>query len=280
MATTQRVKKLKVMQSNGQFGNPIPLGTDAKYVDLENGRTVESEFAHRNNLIVDYYSELPTSGIEEGEIGYVRYNSVPITREYNPNNTNQYYYIYFNPTTIGKMVIPDNDLYVEHMNMFQGDNHYQIFLLQGTGTTAFGELNDNLLILVLGAPLAYQNFAFIYSFKPQTFTFDEPITLGTGWYSYNFVNENVQEVTPSEVPHLFYGKMYIEDKDENNINYEDSILYDYIYTSIEPIDINDCYYNGHYIYENGEWKYNEAWVEVIEDVDNILVRLDTGEGVI
>lgn len=38
-----RVKKLKVKESDGSFSDYIPIGVDAKYVDLKNGNMLEDE---------------------------------------------------------------------------------------------------------------------------------------------------------------------------------------------------------------------------------------------
>lgn len=272
MATTQRVKKLKVMQPNGQFGNPIPLGTDAKYVDLENGRTVESEFAYHNSLIVDYYSELPTSGIEEGEIGYVRKDEVIVNRaDINTLPSSQKYFVYIDFDKMKKVNIPENNFYQEAIRLLEGDWDSSIWFAQGTNAAA--NLNDNLFIIL--HPVRSQ-FMYIYSFKTQTIIGPEnqQWDCNTGWYIIDKTNrETIAEVEESQVPNVIYGRL-------NRIESyaEGSILYNFVYFSTEEIDISN--YKGHYIYKNGEWKYNEAWVEVIEDVDNILVRLDTGEGVI
>lgn len=273
MATTQRVKKLKVMQSNGQFGNPIPLGTDAKYVDLENGRTVESEFAHRNNLIVDYYSELPTSGIEEGEIGYVRNDEVIINRVAEEDlSSEEYYFMYIDFDKMKKIDIPENDFFTESVELSNGDWSSTIWFMQGTN--AAQNLNDNLFITII--PMK-SNFTYIYSFKTQVITGPNNVSWNCdiGWYAVDKTNWTITIAEESQIPNLSYGRI------RSNASYDDgSVLYNFVYLSAEEIDIHNCNYKGHYVYENGEWKYDEAWVEVIEDIDNILVRLDTGEGVI
>lgn len=271
MATTQRVKKLKVMQPNGQFGNPIPLGTDAKYVDLENGKTVQAEFNYRDSLIVDYYSELPTSGIEENTIGYVRKDEVIVNRaDIDTLPPSQKYFVYIDFDKMKKVNIPENNFYQESIQLLEGDWSSSIFFEQGTN--AAEKLNDNLFIVL--NPVRSQ-FMYIYSFKTQTIIgpAKQQWNCNIGWYTIDMTNGTIAEVEESQVPDIIYGHL-------NNIQSyaEGSILYNFVYFSTEEIDISN--YKGHYIYKNGEWKYNEAWVEVIEDIDNILVRLDTGEGVI
>lgn len=99
MATTQRVKKMKVMQSNGQFSNFIPLGADAKYIDLDNGRNLQAELNFRDGLTVNYYANLPTINIPNNTIGYVKNNSVE-TIEGETTNYYKGYYIFDNTNNI------------------------------------------------------------------------------------------------------------------------------------------------------------------------------------
>ena len=40
---SDRIKKIKIKQSDGTFSDYIPIGVDAKYVDMENGHNVENE---------------------------------------------------------------------------------------------------------------------------------------------------------------------------------------------------------------------------------------------
>lgn len=42
---SERVKKIRVKQADGKMSDYIPLGTDAQYVDMNNGSTVEIELS-------------------------------------------------------------------------------------------------------------------------------------------------------------------------------------------------------------------------------------------
>lgn len=48
---SEKVKKLRVKQKDGTMSDYIPIGSDAKYVDTENGSTVEVEL----NKTTKYY---------------------------------------------------------------------------------------------------------------------------------------------------------------------------------------------------------------------------------
>lgn len=46
----QKIKEIKIREENGSYSDPIPLGADAKNIDMENGKNVEEIV---DNLIAD-----------------------------------------------------------------------------------------------------------------------------------------------------------------------------------------------------------------------------------
>ena len=45
----QRIKKIKVKEASGEFGDYIPLGADATNVDLADGQNVETVLTQLSN---------------------------------------------------------------------------------------------------------------------------------------------------------------------------------------------------------------------------------------
>lgn len=61
---TDKIKKVKVKQSTGEFGDYIPLGADAANVDLSNGQTVEESIAYLDSELLradDTLGEVPAT---------------------------------------------------------------------------------------------------------------------------------------------------------------------------------------------------------------------------
>lgn len=45
----ERIKSVKIKQ-DGNWDKEVPIGTDAKFIDMENGNTLEEEV----NVLIDY----------------------------------------------------------------------------------------------------------------------------------------------------------------------------------------------------------------------------------
>lgn len=74
-----RIKKLKVKKSDGSFTDYIPIGSDAQYIDLENGNNIQDEINTINNKLDE---------ITENEINQQIFNDLNNKVNNNTNNIN------------------------------------------------------------------------------------------------------------------------------------------------------------------------------------------------